>query len=83
MARRIVCTQNAISDFQRLIKYLKIEWSMNSAIDFEKKLFFRIGLISNFPNLGKPSVKSPKIRKTLITKHNSLYYLVEKKKSFC
>lgn len=78
MARRIIWTKNANKDLQNLFEYLKEEWSMDSAKMFEKKLFFRIELISKFPNLGKPSVRSPKIRKTIITKHNSLYYLVEK-----
>lgn len=78
MARRIIWTQNANNDLHQLSKYLKEEWSKEIAQNFNKKLFMRIELISKFPHLGKPSIKSPSIRKIVITKHNSLYYLVDK-----
>lgn len=78
MARRIIWTQNANNDLHQLSKYLKEEWSKEIAQNFNKKLFMRIDFISKFPHLGKPSIKSPSIRKIVITKHNSLYYLVDK-----
>lgn len=77
MARRIVWSKNATDDLQRIIQYLKREWSNEIAYKFEKKLFLRIDLISKFPKLGKQSDNLPKIRKLVITKQNSMYYKVD------
>lgn len=77
MARKIVWTKNANDDLQKIILYLKNEWSKEIAYNFEKKLLLRIDLISKFPHLGKQSIAFPEIRKIVINKQNSLYYIVE------
>lgn len=74
MAVPIIWSQNSIYDFERIINYLKNNWSERIALDFEYKLYNKVELLANQPLIGKTSASFNTIKSILITKHNRLYY---------
>lgn len=73
MAYKIIWTETSVADLKKIIDYLKTNWSMKVAQDFQEKLQFRLKIIAENPISG-PIRETPNIRKILITKHNYLYY---------
>ena len=74
MAIPIIWSQNSIYDFERIINYLKYNWSDRIALEFEYKLYNKVELLANQPLIGKTSTSFNTIKSILITKHNRLYY---------
>jgi plasmid stabilization system protein ParE len=74
MALPIVWTINALEDYRRVVDYLLIEWTLKVASDFITILEERVDTLRSFPNVGIASIKYPRIRSIVITKHNKLYY---------
>ena len=80
MAYRIVWTNRAISNFEKVIRYLRKEWSDKSAHKFTNEFEKQLEIISKNPVIGQTTSKSGS-NKLLITRHNKLYYRIEKNKS--
>ena len=80
MAYQIIWTENAREDLKSIVEYLKAEWSVTIAENFLNECNSKIDLISHFPEIGIKSNESEAIHRILITKHNALYYLLEKNK---
>ena len=80
MANKIVWTKNAVEDFKKILDYLNEDWSVEASENFVIELFSKLDLISNYPFAGMASSIEKDLRKILITKHNALYYKVEKGK---
>jgi plasmid stabilization system protein ParE len=78
MAYEIVWTKNAREDFHEIIKYLRKDWSHEIAENFVIEFYSKLDIISNYPFAGTVSLKEKDVRKILITKHNALYYKIEK-----
>ena len=76
MALPVIWTENAIEDYKLVIDYLLLEWPLPVAEKFVETIEKRIEVLSNFPNIGIPSLKDPSIRSIILTKHNKLYYRV-------
>ena len=76
MALPVIWTVNAIEDYKLVIDYLLLEWPLPVAEKFVETIEKRIEVLSNFPNIGIPSLKDPSIRSIILTKHNKLYYRV-------
>lgn len=74
MAYQVRWTQNAVEDLEHLIEFLRKEWSPRSAQAFIEKVFYKIEIIRNLPNIGTRSEKMPDVRRILVTKQTSIYY---------
>ena len=74
MAYQVRWTENAVEDLEHLIQFLQREWSSQSAEKFIEKVFYKIEIIQDLPNIGKQSEKVPDTRRILITKQSSIYY---------
>jgi len=59
---------------------LEQEWGDKVARSFLLKVDRRIEMLKQYPYLGVASEKLPGVRGLLITKHNILFYKVEKNK---
>jgi plasmid stabilization system protein ParE len=74
MHRQIVWSPLAESDFAKILEYLNKKWDekvTNHFIDLTEEL---IGQISNNPRQFPVIYKKEKIRKCVLTKHNTLFY---------
>lgn len=78
MAKKIVWTQRANKKFNKIIEYLELEWGNKVTGNFVNKTFDILDLISEHPDLGTLELVDKNIRGFLITKHNRLFYRVEK-----
>lgn len=61
----------------KLLEYLEKEWGHKVAIGFFAKIKHHLTLISNHPNIGKAEARK-NVRSILVTKHNRVYYRVER-----
>jgi plasmid stabilization system protein ParE len=74
MHRQIVWSPLAESDFAKILEYLNKKWDekvTNHFVDLTEEL---IGQISNNPRQFPVIYKKEKIRKCVLTKHNTLFY---------
>ena len=78
MVKEVVWIESAKKNFDRLIDYLRKEWSDNVADDFNNRTFLLLELIKEFPGLGKIMKKRNMIRQILISKHNYMVYRIIK-----
>jgi plasmid stabilization system protein ParE len=77
MALKVVWTPEAAKSLDQIIRYLEQNWSEKEVVAFIQKTEHVIELVSNQPYLF-PLSKKRTIRKALITKHNSLFYKIDK-----
>lgn len=80
MAYEISFTKRFAKKVVRVSEYLENEWSVKVAAEFLAKVDEKILSLSINPKLGSSSIKFPGIRKLRVTKHNRIYYKVEKQK---
>ena len=73
MAFNIVWTEKAEESFDKIIEYLSLKWSKQSAAKFVQKTFKLLTLIENNPLSFQKSEKE-NIRQVLITKQTYLFY---------
>ena len=74
MPRQIVWSPSAERDFANILEYLHENWDekvTNQFIDLTEEV---IGQISHNPRLFPLIYKKEKIRKCVLTKHNTLFY---------
>lgn len=74
MARRVIWTKRANTNFQRTIVYLEDNWAPKATRSFVKKSFKVTELLRNYPQLGSIEDKEKGIYGFLITTHNRLFY---------
>lgn len=79
MACEIIWTENAREDLKNIFTYLQQEWSSRIAENFLVECYSKIDLIAHFPYIGVQSEKINSVRRILVTKHNALFYKVERK----
>ena len=73
MHRQVVWSPSAERDFANILEYLNKNWDekvTNNFIDLTEEL---IGQISNNPRQFPVIYKKEKIRKCVLTKHNTLF----------
>jgi plasmid stabilization system protein ParE len=79
MAQQIIYKKRFINKLNKLLLYLEREWSAAVANEFLDKLEDHLKKIKFYPTIGNlTSLKNT--RSVLITKHNKIYYRVEKNK---
>ena len=75
---KVIWTQKASTDFQSIVLYLEKEWTTKEVKIFVSLLDNTIESISLNPLIFQAAKKEKTIRKCILTKHNSLYYSVNK-----
>jgi plasmid stabilization system protein ParE len=80
MAYQIIVKKRFTNKVQKVLSYLEKEWSHKVAAEFLLKIDRRIELISEHPEIGRPSEKVKNVRGLLITRHNRMYYTVKNNK---
>jgi plasmid stabilization system protein ParE len=75
----IIWTQNAQDEFIKNLLFLESEWSFSVAKKFESEVFKKLELLKTNSNTFLKSGYAG-TQKMFITKHISLYYLVEEEK---
>jgi plasmid stabilization system protein ParE len=74
---KIYWTDEALTNLESIITYLKENWSDKEVSGFIKKLNKRLELISINPGLfAKTNIKKD-VRRSVLTKHTVIYYLFE------
>ena len=76
MAIQIIWSENAVEDFERIIRYLNKMWTEKIALEFEYKIYSKVELLASQPQIGRTSTSFNTIKSILITKHNRLYYQI-------
>ena len=76
MAKRIEWSQKAIKRLSDAIKYLKLEVSHTSAVNFAELIDKRIEHIEKHPTVSRKVPNRKTIRFVLVGKHYRLYYRV-------
>jgi plasmid stabilization system protein ParE len=75
MALKIRWSREARSNYEDVLNYLKGNWTDKEVAKFVSKTETVLSLISHQPYLFKESTHK-KIRKAVINKQNSLFYLI-------
>ena len=74
MNKPVYWTENARKNIFELADYLLINWGIKLAEQYLQKIEYLIVLISDNPKLFPLVNPKLKIRKCVISKHNSIYY---------
>ena len=77
MAYEIILKKRFSNKLVKVLSYLEQEWSHRAAVNFLKKVDYRIKQLSGQPFTGASSEKIKDVRGVLITRHNKLYYKVK------
>jgi plasmid stabilization system protein ParE len=73
---KVLWSEQALRDLQGVINYLSENWTQRELKNFSRRLDKRINLISHYPNLFPSSYKQKSIRRSVLTKHTTVYYQV-------
>jgi plasmid stabilization system protein ParE len=79
MVREVIWSKRAWNNFNFIINYLEREWGESVTREFVKKVYYIIDLIEQNPELGKLELTGKRIRGFVVTKHNTLFYRIDKK----
>ena len=78
MAKEIVWSETAKTDFWDIIFYLNSSWPPKVLDNFTLLLNLKLQLLSKHPHLGYKSEKYSRFRKTIVAKSYVLIYSVKK-----
>jgi addiction module RelE/StbE family toxin len=78
MEIKIEWTEPVLQDLETIVSYIESEWSQAIAHKFVDELLERVETLSGQPFMGMASQKHANIRSIKVSKHNRLYYKVEK-----
>lgn len=73
----IYWSDRSLEDYHENIRYLTFEWSEKVALDFIEKVEETLSLLKQYPKMF-PMSDYKKVRKAVITKQITLYYLIQK-----
>jgi plasmid stabilization system protein ParE len=68
-------SEDALFDFQEILRYLNENWGSNSVLKFQAKVEKEISIISEMPGIFPFINKLKKILRCVIVKQVSLYYM--------
>jgi len=80
MALQIVTKKRFENKVTKLLYYLETNWGDTVAINFKILLLEKLELLTTQPQIGLEVNSLKNIRSILITKHNRVYYRIEKNK---
>ena len=74
MSKQIIWSPSSEQDFAEILNYLNRKWNNRVAFQFINKTEYLLNQIAENPKQFPLINNSLKIRKCVLTKHNSLYY---------
>jgi len=74
MAKQVILTPLAISNYDAIIEYLLSEWDVRVANNFIERFDDVAKLLSENPQVFPFENRRKKIQKCLLTKHNMIYF---------
>ncbi len=77
MAHKIKLTEKFEKSAAKTSRWIERDWSLKSALEFDKKLRDIITQLSLNPNIERIS-RRQNIRSLRVTKHNRIYYSISK-----
>lgn len=80
MALTIVWTPQAEKGLDKVLEYLREEWSAKEILALEKKILALMGRISKYPKICPASGKYPNVRKGLVDRNNYIVYRIRPRK---
>lgn len=78
MAKEVVWTKRASAKFDSVVEYLELDWNDKVVSAFVQKTDAILQLLAETPELGTLEHAEKGIRGFKLTKHNRLFYRVEK-----
>jgi plasmid stabilization system protein ParE len=75
---KIFWTDEANTNYESIIEYLSIRWSIKEKTEFVRKLEKRIEVIKQFPEIFPKSNLYLNTHRAVLTEHITIYYSVEK-----
>jgi len=79
MALAYFWTKRADKKFDQIIAYLQEEWGDNVAAAFVKRVYEFIGILVEFPEIGKVEHQEKDIRGFVIVKQITMFYKITPK----
>ena len=80
MVEEVIWIERAIKNFNRIISYLKKEWSDPVAEEFRERTLVIIDTLVDFPGIGAKIKQRKVLRHFLISRHNYLVYRIYRNK---
>lgn len=80
MIYKIIWTEKSQTDLIEIIDYLIIEWGNKSAANFKNKVSNELDTISKMPKIYQKSDYNKNLRRCVVVKQISLYYIVADEK---
>lgn len=74
MSKKVIWSPSAQEDLEKVLEYLSSKWNERIINKFINKVDDNIGLIVEDPIIFPLINEELNIRKSVITKHNTLYY---------
>lgn len=71
----IIWSEQAENDLLSILEYLLHNWGNGSATKFKEKVDNQVGLIASFPKMHSITSFIPGLRRCVVVKQVSLYYL--------
>jgi plasmid stabilization system protein ParE len=78
VAKEVIWTKRASAKFDAIIEYLELDWNKKVVRAFVQKTDTILRLLAQTPELGTLEHAEKGIRGFKLTKHNRLFYRVEK-----
>ncbi len=75
--KSIVWTEIALDEYEKVIDWLLLNWSVKIAMDFSSKVEQKLKLISRFPQIGRKSEYLKDCRKLWVSPYHLLLYRVQ------
>tara|TARA_R110000868_G_scaffold133885_2_gene345665 strand:+ start:185 stop:484 length:300 start_codon:yes stop_codon:yes gene_type:complete len=73
---QIIWSDEAISNLERILDYLERKWTEREINRFKELLSRQLELIQNNPELFPKSTTQQLLRKAVLSKQTSIYYLI-------
>lgn len=73
---RIVWSDEAVSNLESILDYLERRWTEREINRFKELLSKQLDIIRNKPELFPKSEIQPQLRKAVLSKQTSIYYLI-------
>ena len=75
---KLIWSDEALNNLKNIIDYLEYKWTKKEIKKFAKLFDKQVDLIVDNPLLFPKTDKSKDIRKSVLTKHTSIYYKINK-----
>ncbi len=80
MEYEVIISKRAEKNLKSIFEYLESEWSDKVKNNFKIKLLRQVDFLRKNPFIYPASRQKKEVRKCLITKHNAMYYRINKNK---